>query len=100
MEQTNNPIELVGPGSHEPDEHVEVETQLVGEINQLWVDHVNTQNSARRTTEELRVIRRKLGERPYQAKRLVARPGCHGGWSSFLALRGIPRATADRLAQA
>jgi hypothetical protein len=73
------------------------QTEIGEAITNLWSAHLNAKNTARVTNQELRTIRAKLGERLSEMKRLLAKPGRGGQWSSFLMQRGIPRATADRL---
>jgi hypothetical protein len=70
---------------------------LRDEIASLWSTHLSTKNAARATNEELRTIRAKLGEQLCRVKEMLAKPGRGGQWSSFLAERQIPRASADRL---
>jgi hypothetical protein len=70
---------------------------LRDEIASLWSTHLSTKIAARATSEELRVLRIKLGEQLSEMKQILAKPGRGGQWSSFLMERGIPRATADRL---
>ena len=78
----------------------ETERKLTADINALWSVHVQAQNTVATTKEELKVIRHKLGERLDEMKRLLARPGRNGKWSSFLQEYGIPRTTADRVVAA
>jgi hypothetical protein len=73
------------------------ERTLGDEIANLWSANVSAKNAARATSEELRTLRAKLGEQLSEMKRILAKPGRGGQWSSFLAERQIPRATGDRL---
>ena len=75
----------------------EAERKLTTDINDLWSVHVQAQNTVATTKDELKVIRQRLGERLHEMKKLLARPGRNGQWSSFLQQHGIPRSTADRL---
>jgi len=75
----------------------ETEQQLAEEIRELWAAHADAKTSVVRTREELREIRKQLGERLCQMKQALVKPGRHGGWSSFLRAEGIAKATADRL---
>jgi hypothetical protein len=76
------------------------EAELTREIADLWAVHVQTQQVVGKTKEELKSLRDKLGERLYQMKLLLVRPGRNGGWRSFLQSHGIARPTADRLVTA
>jgi hypothetical protein len=72
--------------------------QMIGEaITNLWSAHLNAKNTARATNAEFRALRAELGAQLSEMKRLLAKPGRGGQWSSFLVERQIPRATADRL---
>src|SRR5580704_16695664 len=73
------------------------QNELGEAITILWSAHLNAKNTVRATNEELRALRAKLGEQLWEMKRLLAKPGRGGQWSSFLAERQIPRATGDRL---
>jgi hypothetical protein len=73
------------------------QTEIGEAITNLWSAHLNAENAARATNEELRALRAKLGEHLCRMKEVLAKPGCDGQWSGFLRERGIPRATADRL---
>ena len=77
----------------------EEERQLASEISELWATHLQAKTVAKKTKEELKVIRERLGERLYQMKQVLARPGRNGQWSGWLKERQISRATADRLVQ-
>jgi hypothetical protein len=74
------------------------QNELGETITSLWVAHANAKIASRATNQELRVLRAKLGEQLSEMKQLLAKPGRGGQWSGFLRERGIPRATADRLA--
>jgi hypothetical protein len=74
------------------------ETEIGETITGLWVAHANAKIVARATNEKLRALRATLGEQLSRMKQILSKPGRGGQWSSFLSERGIPRATADRLA--
>jgi hypothetical protein len=76
-----------------PESTNELEEAITG----LWSAHAIAKRTARVTNEELRNIRARLGEQLSELKRVLAKPGRGGQWSSFLEERQIPRATADRL---
>jgi hypothetical protein len=78
-------------------EPTDPQTEIGEAITNLWVAHANAKIAARATNDELRTIRAKLGEHLSEMKHILAKPGRSGQWSSFLHVRGIPRATADRL---
>jgi hypothetical protein len=78
-------------------ETTDPQTEIGEAITSLWSAHLNAENAARATNEELRRIRAMLGEQLSEMKQILAKPGRGGQWSSFLLERGIPRATADRL---
>jgi hypothetical protein len=78
-------------------ETADPQTEIGETITNLWVAHSDAKIAARATNDELRAIRRKLGEQLSEMKQILAKPGRGGQWSSFLMERGIPRATADRL---
>ena len=73
------------------------EETLAKEIRDLWTAHEDAQAAATRTKAEIKEVRERLSERLCQMKQLLARPGRRGGWSSFLRVEGIAKATADRL---
>jgi hypothetical protein len=79
----------------------ETETQqkLADEIAELWATHVEAQTVVNKTKTELKAIRQRLGERLYEMKQILARPGRNGQWSPWLKQQKISRATADRLVQ-
>ena len=88
-----------------------IDSTVTREIERLWTEHVAAQasfeknskehskaeGSFRKSREELRDIRDRLSTLLHQVKPLISRPGCGGGWSSFLAERQISRSTADAL---
>ena len=78
----------------------EDEQRLADEIRQLWAVHVEAKTTVKRTREAMKAIRQRLGERLYEMKLLLVKPGHNGGWSSFLRLQGIAKATPDRLVRA
>jgi hypothetical protein len=80
------------PGSEE-------EQKLAEEISRLWEVRVQTKDVVQKNKEELKTIREQLGERLFQMKQLLARPGRNEQWSAWLKERHISRATADRLVQ-
>lgn len=73
------------------------ERRLADEIRQLWAVHMEAKTTVKKTREEIKGIRQRLGERLYQMKKLLVKKGRNGGWSSFLRSEGIAKATADRL---
>ena len=75
------------------------EQRLADEIRQLWAVHVEAKTTVKNTRADLKAIRELLGERLYELKQLLARPGRNGQWSAWLKERKISRATADRLVQ-
>jgi hypothetical protein len=105
MEALISATEAVVPGLSvalplsEPNSGFETEQHLATQIGELWSIHTQAQAAAVQSKEHLSQIRHQLGERLYEVKKLVARPGRGGGWSAFLAARGIPRASADRYVQ-
>ncbi|MDR3676942.1 MAG: hypothetical protein P4N24_15740 [Acidobacteriota bacterium] len=78
----------------------EDEQRLADEIQQLWAVHIEAKTTVKRTREAMKAIRQRLGERLYEMKLLLVKPGRNGGWSYFLRLQGIAKATADRLVRA
>jgi hypothetical protein len=78
-------------------EAMDSQNELGEAITNLWVAHANAKIAARATKDELRVLRANLGQQLSEMKKLLAKPGRAGQWSSFLEERQIPRATADRL---
>lgn len=83
--------------SPEPDQlNSEAESKLSDEIQSLWSAHRDGRATARRTREELKVLRDHLGERLSEMKGLLARTGRSGGWASYLRSHRLPRATAER----
>src|SRR5271157_340258 len=100
MTMEYNIAENIGliPTAVQPEQlNAETERKLTTDITDLWSVHVQAQNTVATTKEELRIVRQQLGERLHTMKRLLARPGCNGKWSSFLQEHKIPRTTADRL---
>lgn len=78
----------------------ETEQKLANEIGELWAIHTDAQSVVKKTQQELKSIRERLGENLFQMKILLARPGRSGRWQSYLAQVGISRTTADRLCAA
>ena len=72
------------------------EAKLSGEITALWSAHQDGKATAKRTKEDLKAIRRDLGERLHAMKTLLARTGRGGQWTSYLREHKISRTTADR----
>jgi hypothetical protein len=72
---------------------------LAQEIAALWSAQRDHAATARRTREELKFLRRNLGERLHQMKALLVQTGRGGRWSGYLREQQIPRASADRLVQ-
>ncbi len=85
------------PPATTTDNAADAEQRLTTEITELWAIHTDAQSVVKKTQQELKTIRQNLGERLHTMKQLLARPGCQGGWSSFLTQHGISRTTADRL---
>lgn len=73
------------------------EAQLADSIKELWRVHSHAQGAARKTREELKLIRNNPSERLHQLKVVLARHSRGGAWSSFLQTQQIPRSTADRM---
>ncbi len=73
------------------------EAQLTMQIRDLWSTHQEQKVSARRTREELKVIRVQLAEKLHLMKTTLAHTGRGGQWAAFLRSHHLPRATADRL---
>ena len=78
----------------------EAEANLRAEISMLWSAHKAGKVAAKRTKEELKALRRNLGERLYAMKALLAHAGRGGHWASYLREHRLPRATADRYVRA
>jgi len=76
--------------------NLEAESKLSEEIATLWSAHRESKVVARRTKEELKALRRTLGERLWEMKSLLARSGRGGGWADYLRSQHLPRATAER----
>lgn len=89
--------EEVSPGTED-------ERRLSDRIKQLWDDHNDAQAAVKKTKEEMKTIRERLGESLHLMKQLLVTPGCTGGrngrWASFLRTRKIATSTADRLVRA
>ena len=79
-----------------PAEDRESEAKLSTEIAKLWSAHQDGKASAKRTRDELKELRRSLGERLHAMKALLARTGRGGQWMSYLRVHKISRTTADR----
>jgi hypothetical protein len=73
------------------------EGQLIDDITSLWSAHKEAKASARKTREELKLLRAQLGEKLHALKAHLARTGRSGRWSAFLRSNALQRATADRL---
>ena len=54
------------------------EQRLADEIRQLWAVHVEAKTTVKNTRADLKAIRELLGERLYELKQLLARPGRNG----------------------
>ena len=78
----------------------ETEQQLAATISELWSVHAQAKSIVKRTKADLKAVRDNLAEKLYAMKRLLARPGRAGQWSSFLTQGGISRTSADRLVAA
>jgi hypothetical protein len=101
------PVPVVDPSDVPTPE----EARLAVEIERLWAKHVTVQatfdkinnehtkaqGSYRKSRAELKEVRDKLSKLLHEIKPLISRPGCGGGWSSFLVEHQIPRSSADGL---
>jgi hypothetical protein len=74
----------------------EMETRLRAEIDSLWSAQKNSKAAVRRNREELKTLRRDLGEKLQTMKSLLVRTGRSGRWAAYLRSHKLPRATADR----
>ncbi len=74
----------------------EIEIGLDREIESLWSAHQEAKATAKHTREDLKSIRRNLGQKLYERKSLVVRTGRNGGWAAYLRSHGLPRASAER----
>lgn len=74
----------------------ETEIRLGAEIDSLWSAHKDSKAAARRTREELRTLRRDLGEKLHTMKSLLALTGRSGRWAAYLRSHQLPSATVDR----
>ncbi len=72
------------------------ERDLVISVLSLWRAQKSVERKQRRTREELRALRARLGKQLAALKALHAKTGRNGQWTAQLTARGIPRATADR----
>jgi hypothetical protein len=70
----NPGVEFAPAISPEPED----EQKLADEIRQLWAVHVEAQTVVKKTKTELKAIRQRLGERLYEMKQILARPGRNG----------------------
>jgi len=59
-------IGLVPTAPHSEKPGAEAERRLSTDINDLWSVHVQAQNTVATTKEELKIIRRRLGERLHE----------------------------------
>jgi len=75
------------------------EVVLTEEIATLWSAQRDHAAAARRTREELKTLRRDLGQRLHAVKVLLVQTGRGGRWAAYLREQRIPRATANRLVQ-
>lgn len=76
-----------------------VEDALVKRISELWSSHAVRNSEVRHSREQLRSLRLELGKDLSQYKKLLARTGRGGKWTSFLTEQRISRTTADRYIQ-
>jgi hypothetical protein len=83
-------------GAGNPEEEVQHETALAGEIKALWSSQKFRSLSLRRSRKELEALRTTLSNRLYNLKHLLVRTGREGKWTDFLRQQNIPRTTADR----
>src|ERR1700744_3727019 len=88
------PVTQPKPEIAEPDE----EARLTAEVETLWANHQRVNGLKKTSSADLRRIRAELGEKLFEVKQVVCKPGRSGNWSSWLKARGISRATADRWA--
>jgi hypothetical protein len=75
---------------------IELESKIDGEIASLWSAHAASVATTQRTKLELVELRRQLGERLSEMKRLLVCTGRGGRWAGYLRSHKLPRATADR----
>jgi hypothetical protein len=88
-------VSTTAPSSEPP----ETAQRLAEEIRALWAAYADAQASAKRAKAEIKSVRARLGERLHEMKKLLAKPGRNGAWSSFLRAEGISKGTADPLAR-
>lgn len=78
-------------------EELEDEKFLTETITELWSTRQHYSTEIKGERQCIRGLDQKLSQTLYQMKSMLSKPGRNGGWSSWLAERGISRATADRL---
>lgn len=74
----------------------EAESNIDREIASLWSAHTAGKEITQRTKVELSELRRRLGQRLSEMKRILVCTGRGGGWAAYLRSHRLPRATADR----
>jgi hypothetical protein len=74
----------------------ENERKLQSEIQVLWAAHQTGKTTARRTKDELKILRVDLGGKLFELKAVLVRTGRSGGWAAYLRSQGLARATVER----
>jgi hypothetical protein len=74
----------------------ENERRLQSEIEALWSAHQAGKTTARRTKDELKILRVDLGGKLFELKAVLVRTGRSGGWAAYLRSQGLARATVER----
>jgi len=74
----------------------ENERKLQSEIQVLWSAHQAGKTTARRTKDELKILRVDLGGKLFELKAVLVRTGRSGGWAAYLRSQGFARATVER----
>jgi hypothetical protein len=74
----------------------ESEATLNNEIKSLWSAHQIGRATAKRTKQELKILRLDLGAKLCEMKAILVRAGRSGGWAAYLRSQDLPRATAER----
>lgn len=96
MSDTVKETSIAVPGSTYTPAESEIESSLDREIESLWSAHHGTNATAKHSRQELKTIRRDLGQKLHARKSIVVRTGRNGGWAAYLRSLSIPRASADR----
>ena len=95
MEASNQAAQIESKATFAGDREAEVNQQIA----HLWSVQKEQAAAARRTKEELKILRRNLAERLHEMKSLLVQSGRGGRWASYLRGHKLPRATADRYVQ-